>query len=83
MYVVIMKTINQYRIAEWLGVKAATFSNILNGRRYPSRDEAQRLARVSGVAFEDWMLSDRNLLRKKIMIAYGLRSDNKQDAGEK
>jgi len=75
-----MKTINQYKVAEWLGCKATTFSNILNGRRYPSRDEAARLAKASGVSLEDWLLSDRELLRKKVFIAYTLRSENKREA---
>jgi len=73
-----MKTINQYKVAEWLGVKATTFSNILNGKRYPSRAEAARLAETSGLSLEDWLLSDREYLRKKVFIAYSLRGENNQ-----
>jgi len=68
-----MKTTHQYQIAEWLGQKATTLSNILNGRRYPSREKAARLAEVSGVSLEVWLLSDRKDLREKVFAAFEAR----------
>ena len=76
-----MKTINQYKVAEWLGMKAPTLSNIFSGNRRPSRVEARRLADISDISFEDWMLSDGQLLRKKVFIAYAMRNENKQKVG--
>lgn len=82
--VFIMKTLktNQYKVAEWLGVKAPTLSNILSGNRRPSRKEALRLAGVSGVSFEDWMLSDGKQLRQKVFIAYAMAHENKSRRAE-
>jgi transcriptional regulator with XRE-family HTH domain len=71
-----MKTINQYKVAEWLGVKATTLSNILCGNRRPSRLAAKTYAEKSGVSFEDWMLSDGEQLKKKVFIAYTVAHEN-------
>lgn len=65
-----MKTIPQYKLAEWLGVKPPTLSNIFCNNRRPGRKEARRLAEVSGVAFEKWMLSDGNQLREELFSAW-------------
>jgi plasmid maintenance system antidote protein VapI len=69
-----MKIVNQYKIAEWLGVKPSTLSNIFCGNRRPSRVEALRLAKITGVSFEDWMLADGQQLRKKVFIAFSMES---------
>lgn len=76
-----MKTSNriqQYKIAEWLGVKPGTLSNIFCGNRRPHRDEAVRLSNLSGVSFTDWMLSDCKQLKKKVFIAYTIAHERKQ-----
>ena len=65
-----MKTIKNHEVAEWLGLRGPTLSNIFNRKRFPSVKTAQRLAEVSGVGIEDWLLSDGNLLKKKVLIAY-------------
>jgi len=65
-----MKTIQQYKIAEWLGMKPGTLSNIFCDNRRPGRKKALRLASITGISFDDWMLSDGNQLRKKAFIAW-------------
>ena len=72
-----MKTIRQYKVAEWLGVKPATLANIFCGNRRPSRLEAKRLEAVSGVSFEDWMLSNGNILRQKVFAAWAVSRSHK------
>ena len=67
-----MKTIKQYQIAKWLHVKPGTLANILCGNRRPSRLEAKRLAEISGVPFDDWMLSNGTILRKKVYVAFAM-----------
>ena len=68
-----MKTIKQYKVAEWLGVKPATLANIFCENRRPSRLEAKRLEAISGVSFEDWMLSNGSALRQKVFTAWAVR----------
>lgn len=68
-----MKTIRQYEIAEWLGVKPATLANIFCENRRPSRLEAKRLEAISGVSFEDWLLSSGSALRQKVFTAWAVR----------
>jgi len=62
-----METIKQYEVASWLGLKPGTLANIFCENRRPSRLEAKRLETVSGVSFEDWMLSNGNILRQKVV----------------
>jgi len=73
-----MKTIRQYQVAEWLGVKPATLANIFCGHRRPSRLEAKRLEAISGVSFEDWMLSNGSALRQKVFTAWAVRRVEKK-----
>ena len=68
-----METIKQYKVAEWLGVKPATLANIFCENRRPSRLEAKRLEAISGVSFEDWMLSNGSALRQKVFTAWAVR----------
>ena len=68
-----MKTIRQYEIAEWLGVKPATLANIFCENRRPSRIEAKRLEAISGVSFEDWLLTNGSILRQKVFTAWAVR----------
>lgn len=67
-----METIKQYKVAEWLEVNPGTLANIFCENRRPSRHEAKRLAEKTGVPFEDWMLSDGNILRHKVFMAYSI-----------
>lgn len=62
--------IRQYKVAEWLDVKPGTLANIFCENRRPSRLEAKRLEEISGVSFEDWMLSNGQLLRQKVFAAW-------------
>jgi hypothetical protein len=71
-----MKTIKQYEVASWLALKPGTLANIFCENRRPSRLEAKRLAEISGVPFEDWMLSNGNVLRQKVFIAYNIAHQN-------
>ena len=73
-----MKTIRQYKVAEWLGVKPATLANIFCENRRPSRLEAKRLEAISGVSFEDWMLSSGSALRQKVFTAWAVRRVEKK-----
>lgn len=67
-----MKTVKQYQVADWLGLNPGTLANIFRENRRPSRTEAKRLESVSGVSFEDWMLSDGNILRQKVFVAWSV-----------
>ena len=71
-----MKTTKQYEVASWLDLKPGTLANIFCENRRPSRLEAKRLAEISGVPFEDWMLSSGNVLRQKVFIAYNIYHQN-------
>ena len=70
-----MKTRNQYKVAEWLGIGPGTLSNIFCGNRRPGRNLALKLASVSGVSFEDWMLADTQHLKKKVFIAWTINNE--------
>lgn len=70
-----MKT-NQYKIAEWLGTKAPTLANVFNGRRGISKATASKWAEISGLSFEELMLSDGKQLRKKVSVAFAMANEN-------
>jgi len=69
-YVFIMKPIQQYKVAEWLGVSPSTLANIFCGNRGVSKSMAMKLKSSSGISFSDWMLLDGKELRKKVFISY-------------
>jgi len=72
-----MKTIQQYKIAEWLGVKPGTLSNIFCDNRRPGRRKASHFASITGISFKDWMLSDGNQLREKVFKAWSKQHGEK------
>lgn len=69
-YIFCMKTIQQYKVAQWLGVAPGTLANVFCGNRGVSKEMAQGLEKISGVSFSDWMLLSGKDLKKKVFIAY-------------
>lgn len=68
-----MNTTEQKKIAEWLDVAPSTLSNYFNNNRRVRRDFAQKLAKTTGVSFEDIMLSDGQQLKQKFLLAYSVK----------
>ena len=53
--------------------KPATLANIFCENRRPSRLEAKLLEAISGVSFEDWLLTNGSILRQKVFTAWAVR----------
>jgi len=51
---------------------------VQEGLKKLKEDEAKRLEEVSGVSFEDWMLSNGNILRQKVFMAWSVANQNKK-----
>lgn len=56
-------------------MRPGTLSNIFCGNRRPGRKLALRLAEISGVSFQDWMLADCQHLKKKVFIAWTIATE--------
>lgn len=61
-------------VAKWLGVADTTLSNYFCNNRKVSRDYAVKISEITGISFEDIMLSDGQKLKKKIFLSYSLRN---------
>jgi predicted transcriptional regulator len=65
-----MKTIHQYKIAKWLGVKGPTLSNWFCENKGISKDSVKLLKEKTGLSADEILFSDGNELREKITHSY-------------
>ena len=65
-----MKHGEQMKIAEWLGLKPAFLSRILNGEKRPSPKRSEALETISGIPIRHWLLLDHKELKRMVFIAW-------------
>ena len=69
-YIFRMKTIYQYNIAKWIGVKPPTLSNWFCDNKGLSKDSIKVLREKTGLSSDEIIDSNGNQLREKVYAAY-------------